>query len=417
MWLGWVDPPSPYWVLFIYIDPKLITMSTLHIPELSENVYYVGIRDRDRRMFDALVPLPQGTTYNSYLITDTKTALIDTANPGFEHELEQRITQITPLDKIDYIVMNHAEPDHAAAIPYLLERNNKAKLVVSKRGADAAKTYFNVPPERIQVVSDGDSIYLGTKTLRFIEAPMLHWPETMFTYLEEDKILFPCDFFGLHTAYGLYDDEVPEAIEYAKRYFGEIMMPYRGMGKRAMEKITDLEIKLIAPSHGPIQRNPDRILQANRKCTNGETRSKVILVYVSMWRSTEMMILQLAETLEEAGIEAPVYNLAAADVGDIAKDLVDSGGIVLGTPTVLGRMHPLAVYAAHLVKVLKPPAKYGVVLTSYGWSKGALTHASEVLGPTGIEVVGAMEINGPPTNEDYQTVREIGKALAAKVLG
>jgi flavorubredoxin len=391
-------------------------MSSLHIPELAENVYYVGVKDRDRRLFDALIPLPQGTTYNSYLIADTKKALIDTVNPGFENELEQRISQITPLDQLDYIIMNHAEPDHAAAIPYLLERNQKAKLVASKRGAEAAKVYFSVPSDRIQVVSDGDTINLGSKTIRFIEAPMLHWPETMFTYLEEDKILFPCDFFGLHTAYGFYDDQVPELIEYAQRYFGEIMMPYRSMGKRGIEKIKDLDIAMIAPSHGPMHRNPSRILEAYKKWTEGETRNKVIVVYATMWKSTEKMILQLVETLEEAGIEAPVYNLASADIGDIAKDMVDSRGIVLGTPTVLGRMHPLAVYAAHLVRVLKPPVKYGVVLTSYGWGKGALSHASEVLGPTGLEVVGALEVNGPPSPEDYESIREIGKALAEKVL-
>lgn len=390
-------------------------MSKLHAPSLVENVYYVGVKDRDRRLFDSLIPLPQGTTYNAFLIKDKKTALIDTVNPGFEQELEQRINQIQPIDTIDYIIMNHAEPDHAGAIPYILTKNMKAKLVATKRGAEAAKVYFKVPEERIHVVSDGDTISLGAKTLRFIEAPMLHWPETMFTYLEEDKILFPCDFLGLHTAYGFYDDEVPELLQYAQRYFGEIMMPYRAMGKRGMDKIRDLEIAMIAPSHGPVHRNPEPILKAYEKWTKGETLEKVIIVYVTMWRSTEKMVQQLVETLEEEGIEAPVYNLTTADIGDIAKDLVDSRGIVLGTPTVLNRMHPLAVYAAHLVKVLNPPAKYGVVLTSYGWGKGALTHASEVLGPTGLEVVGALEINGPPSNEDYNSIREIGRTLAKKI--
>jgi flavorubredoxin len=238
----------------------------------------------------------------------------------------------------------------------------------------------------------------------------------MFTYLEEDKILFPCDFLGLHTAYGFYDDQVPEMIQYAQRYFGEIMMPYKAMGKRALEKIRGIDIEMIAPSHGPIHRNPMRILEAYEKWTNGETLNKVIVAYATMWKSTEKMIQQLVESLEEEGVLTTVYNLVTADIGDIAKDLVDSKGIVLGTPTVLGSMHPLAVYAAHLVKVLKPPAKYGVVLTSYGWGKGALSHASEVLGPTGIEVVGALEVNGPPNKDDYAEIRKIGKNLAQKIL-
>ena len=390
-------------------------MSKLHIPSLAENVYYMGVKDRDRRLFDSLIPLPQGTTYNSYLIKDEKTALIDTVNPGFEQELEQRINQIHPVDKLDYIVMNHAEPDHAGAIPYLIAKNKNAKLVATKRGAEAAKVYFKVPEERIQIVSDGDTVTLGVKTLRFIEAPMLHWPETMFTYLVEDKILFPCDFLGLHTAYGFFEDEVPEMIQYAQRYFGEIMMPYRSMGKRGMDKIKDLEIDVIAPSHGPIHRNPEPILEAYNKWTNGETLEKVLVAYVTMWKSTEKMVQQLVETLENEGIETPVYNLVTADVGDIAKDLVDSRGIVLGTPTVLNKMHPLAVYATHLVKVLNPPAKYAVALTSYGWGRGALNHASELLGPTGLEIVGALEINGPPTSDDLETIQNIGKTLAEKI--
>ncbi len=391
-------------------------MSQHYLPRLAENVYYVGVRDPDRRLFDSLIPLPQGTTYNAYLIKGKdKTALIDTVNPGFETELEKRINRKHSLEDIDYVVMNHAEPDHAGAIPFIMKKNNKAKLVTTKQGAKAAKTYFNVQDERINVVSDGDEINLGDKTLRFIQAPMLHWPETMFTYLKEDRILFPCDFLGLHTAYGFYDDQVPELIPYAQRYFGEIMMPYKSMGKQGLDKIKKLDINLIAPSHGPIHRNPTNIIEAYDKWTKGETRNKVIVVYVTMWKSTEKMVKMIAEILEENNIEAPLYNLVTADVGDIAKDLVDSRGIVLGTPTVLGRMHPLAVFASHLVKVLKPPLKYGVVLTSYGWGKGALSHASEVLGPTGLEIVGALEVNGAPSDESYKEIRKIGIELASKI--
>lgn len=395
----------------------MCSMSIHHIPILAENIYYVGARDPDRRLFDALIPLPQGTTYNSYLVKGSeKTALIDTVRPGFEGELESRINKIHAIGDLDYVVMNHAEPDHAGSIPYVLERCPRARLVVSRMGAKAAKTYFDVPDERLHVVSDGGEISLGDKTLRFIEAPMLHWPETMFTYVPETRTLFPCDFLALHTAYGLYDDQVPEMIPYAKRYFGEILMPMRVMGKRALAKIIDLDIELIAPSHGPIHRNPERILEAYKSWTNGDTKAKALVVYVSMWGSTEKMAKHIAETLEEKGVEAPLYNLTHADIGDIARDLVDARGIVFGTPTLLGKMHPLAVYAAHLVKILKPPLKYGAVVSSYGWSKGALTHASEVLGPTGLEVVGALEINGPPGAEDYLELTKIGEALAKKIL-
>jgi flavorubredoxin len=383
---------------------------------IGDGVFYVGVRDWNRRLFDALIPLPQGTTYNSYLIKgNEKIALIDTVNPGFEAELENKINNVSATNQIDFIIMNHAEPDHAGAITYILHANNKAKLVTTRLGAQAAKTYFQVPEERIIVIKDNDILELGGKTLKFIEAPMLHWPETMFTYLVQDKILFTCDFFGMHTAYGFYDEDIDELKSFAQRYFGEIMMPFRSLGLRAMQKIKDLDIKMIAPSHGPIHKNPQRILEHYSKWVNGETQEKVIVVYVTMWKSTEKMVNQLVDGLLQNGIHVSVHNLSNADLGEVAKDLVDARAIVFGTPTVLGKMHPLAVYAAHLVKVLKPPLRLGVVLTSYGWGKGALAHAVEVLGPTGLEVVGSMEVNGPPTEKDFDKVKLICEELTKRI--
>lgn len=391
-------------------------MEQKELIELSENVYWVGVKDWNRRMFDALIPLPQGTSYNAYLIKGKeKIALIDTVNPGFEQTLEEKVSKISSLKELDYIIMNHAEPDHAGAIPYIMQRNDKAKLVTTAKGAEMAKIQYNVPEDRIITVEEGTTIDLGGKTLQFIIAPWLHWPETMFTYLQEDRILFPCDFLGQHTAFGFWDDEVPELIPFAQRYFGEIMMPFKKMGQKALQKIENLEIKLIAPSHGPIHRNPNRILEAYKKWTMGETKEKVIIVYVTMWKSTEEMIMKMAETLQLEGIEIALYNLSNADIGDVAKDLVDSKGIVLGTPTVLGGMHPVALYGTVLVKALQPPLKYGVVLSSYGWAGRAVKQAAELLEPTKIEVLGAVEIRGPPTEEDINKVIELGRELARKI--
>jgi len=393
-------------------------MSWRNITKISEGVYWVGVRDWNRRLFDALIPLPRGTTYNSYLVIgESKKALIDTVNPGFEKELEEKIRKVVDPSEIDYVIMNHAEPDHAGAIPYIMSINSKAKLVTSNKGAKMAQQFYKVPEGRIIAVHDGENIDLGGKTLRFIEAPMLHWPETMFTYLQENKTLFPCDFFGSHRADGLYDDEVEDLIVYAQRYFGEIMMPFRFMGQKALEKIKDLEIEIIAPSHGPIHRNPEHILEAYRKWVNGETKQKTIIVYATMWKSTEKMIQTIADTLTSEGVEVVVYNLTLSDIGDVAKDLVDSRAIVLGAPTVLGGIHPLAFYAAYLVKALRPPLKYGVVLSSYGWGGGAVKHAQEVLEPLKMELVGAMEINGPPTENDITKIIEVGKTLAKKIKG
>jgi flavorubredoxin len=393
-------------------------MSWRNTVKISEGVYWVGAKDWNRRLFDALIPLPKGTSYNAYLIVSTdKKALIDTVNPGFEKELEGKIHKVVDPSEIDYVIMNHAEPDHAGAIPYIMSINNKAKLVTSGRGAKMAQTFYKVPEDRIIAVHDRETISLGEKTLQFIEAPMLHWPETMFTYLQENKILFPCDFFGSHIAGEMYDDQVEDLTVYAQKYFGEIMMPFRIMGQRAMEKIKDLEINMIAPSHGPIHRKPENILNSYKKWVNGETKQKAIIVYVTMWNSTEKMIQPIAETLASEGIEIAIHNLISADLGEVAKDLVDSRAIVLGAPTALGGMHPLGVYATYLVKVLHPPTKFCVVLSSYGWGGGTVKHAQEILGPSKMEVVGAMEINGPPTENDIKQIIELGKALAEKIKG
>ncbi len=244
---------------------------------------------------------------------------------------------------------------------------------------------------------------------------MLHWPETMFTYLQEDKILFPCDFFGSHLTGGLYDDEVEDLLVHAQRYWGEIMMPFKAMAQKALEKLHGLEIKMIAPSHGPIHRNPERILNAYRRWANGETKQKATIAYVTMWNSTEKMVKQMAETLAAEGIEIAFHNLAITDIGDLAKDLVDSKAIVLGAPTVLGGAHPLAVYAAYLVKALRPPIKFAVFLSSYGWGGGAIKQIQETLGQFKVEVIGSVDINGPPTEENSRQIGEIGRLLAKKI--
>lgn len=384
--------------------------------EISRNVYWVGIEDKDRRLFDSLIPLPEGTTYNAYLVMgEQKRALIDTTNPGFETSFEDRIRQVTNPAELDYVIMNHAEPDHAGGIPYVMALAKNAKLITTKIGARMADRYYKVPADRTRTVADGDTLDLGGKTLRFIEAPMLHWPETMFTYLPEDRILFSCDFFGSHLARGLYDDEVDDLIVHAQKYFGEIVMPFRNMAQKALEKIKALQMDRIAPSHGPIYRNPERILEPYNRWASGETKRKATMVYVSMWNSTERMVHAIAETLASEGIETAQYNMASADIGDVAKDLVDSRAIVLGAPTVLGGAHPLGLQATNLVKVLRPPARFAVILSSYGWGGGAIKHIQETLGPSKIEIVGTIQVNGPPSDNDIAGIMELGKTLAKRI--
>lgn len=390
-------------------------MKEYAVPEISEDVYLVGVRDWNRRIFDALIPLPQGTSYNSYVVRGIdKTALIDTVGPGFESELQDRVAKVADFTRLDYLIMNHAEPDHSAAIPYVMQASSSAVLMATAKGAKVAQDYYKVPESRIRVVKDGEQIELGGKTLRFIEAPLLHWPETMFTYVEESGLLFPCDFLGAHTAFGLFDTDVDEIVSLAKKYFGEIMMPFRNMALRALGKLEGLDIRMIAPSHGPIYKNPQRILGVSRKWAAGETEEKVIALYVTMWKSTEAMIKAVVETLLAEGIEVGLYDLLDSDLGEIAKDLVDSRSLLLGTPAVLGGMHPLAVYATYLTKMLRPPLKYAAVVSSYGWGGGAVREATDLLALTRVEMVGSVELNRPPSGDDFRELAELGKRLAEK---
>jgi flavorubredoxin len=379
--------------------------------EIVKNVFSVGVKDWNRRTFDALIPLPQGTSYNAYLVQGEKTALIDTVNPGFENELIANINKVCPVSQIDYLIMNHAEPDHASAIP-LIMKETQAILVASEKGALVANEYYKVTKERIRVVKEGDTIDLGGKTLKFIDAPWLHWPETMFTYLVEDKILFTCDFFGAHTAYPTYDEESEDLILSAKKYFGEIMMPFRAAGKKALEKLKSYEIKMIAPSHGPIYKNPNKILEQYTKWTSGESSNKAVIAYVSMWGSTEKLVKHMAENLISQGIQVCIYNLVNADVGDIIKDLVDCKTLILGSPSVLGSIHPLALNAITLIKALKPPVQYAAFLTSYGWASSG-KQVSEML--SGMQIVGTVEVKGPPIEDDFQKVLTLSKEIAKRM--
>jgi len=392
-------------------------METQNAPEISPGIFQAGIRDWNRTLFDVLIPLPVGTSYNSYVVKGARTAVIDSCNPGFEAEWAAKVSRVTPISEVDYLVMNHAEPDHAGAIPYFLEHNKKAKLVASEKGAKMAQTYFDAPTERLHVVKEGDSIDLGGKTLRFLDAQWLHWPEVIFTYVPENGFLSSCDFFGAHTAFGLFDDEVDELPYLAKAYFGEIMMPYRSFGKKALEKVLKLDVKMIGPSHGPVYRAPKPILDAYAKWTSGETLPKVVVAYVSMWNHTEAMVKRLEATLADEGVIVSSFNLATADTGKLAAELVDARAVVLGSPAVLGGMHPMALYGLSLVKALKPPVKYAAVLSSYGWAKSVAKPAVEMLSGMPIEIVGAVEANGPATEAVLGEIDALAKLLAVKIKG
>jgi len=386
--------------------------------EIAPNVFWVGAKHHNRRLFDGLIPLPHGTSYNAYLIVGSKkTALIDTVNPGFEKELLAKISERIDPAKVDYVIMNHAEPDHANAARDVLAVAKNAKLVAGVKGKEAAMMYFDIPEERIMVVDESSVIDLGGKTLKFVDAPWLHWPETIFTYLEEDKILFPCDFFGSHLAVGeFYADEYgnENTLDMAKLYFAEIMMPFRKPGQTAIEKVKKLGEKIIAPSHGMIWREPKVILDEYAKWTSEKFQRKVMIVYVSMWGSTEKMVLALRDALVKKDITVQLFDIPNTEIGYIAKELVDTPVVVVGAPTVLGGVHPVAAYATMLLKALRAPTRYAAVLTSYGWSGGAVKALQGILEGTKIEVLGVVEVKGPPKKAEFDKVTELADRIDEK---
>jgi len=386
--------------------------------EIAPGIFWVGVEDWNRRYFDALIPLPQGTSYNAYLIVgEEKVALVDSVHSSFQEEMLQKIGKVVNPEKIDYLVMNHAEPDHAGAIPRVLEIAKNAKLVVTKMGVEMAKIYYEVPAERTIMVKDGDSLNLGGKTLKFIEAPWLHWPETMFTYCVEDGFLFPCDFFGAHAAKSkLFDDEFGEGLLLeAKKYYAEIMMPFPVAIQRALDKIKRLDIKMIGPSHGPIYRNSKRVLDAYERWARGPLQPRAVMVYVTMWGATEALEKEIVEAISGEGVEVVPYNLLVSDVSHIMRDLVDASAIVIGAPTVLNHAHPLATMVTEIIRVLKPRAKLVAVFGSYGWGRASARVIAEVLGQSGFEILGTLEVRGPPRKEDLEKAVNLGKHVAQRI--
>jgi flavorubredoxin len=387
--------------------------------QIAPNVFWVGVKHHNRRLFDGLIPLPHGTSYNAYLIVgEKKIALIDTVNPGFDEELLGKISEHADPAKIDFVIMNHAEPDHAHAIVEVLNVAKSAKLVTGAKGKEAAMMYFGIDPERILVVDETSKVELGGKTLRFVDAPWLHWPETMFTYLEEDRILFPCDFFGSHLAVGeFYADEYGNdlSVDMAKLYFAEIMMPFRKPGLTALEKVKKIGPKMIAPSHGVIWREPKIILEEYTKWDSEKMEKKVMIIYVSMWGSTEKMVLALRDALIAKGIPVQLFDITTTEIGHIAKELVDTPVVVVGAPTVLGGVHPAAAYPTLLLKTLRAPTKYAALLTSHGWSGGAVKQVQDLLTGTKIEVLGVVDAKGPPKKEEMDKVLELADNIAQKL--
>jgi len=385
------------------------------VKEIKKDIYWAGAIDWDRRLFDELIPLPEGTSYNSFLIKgQKKTALIDTVDPTKEDDLLDNLDDLE-IENLDYLVVNHAEQDHSGTVPLLLEIYPEAKVVTNEKCKKMLMEHLLIEGDRIITVKDNDTLSLGGKTLRFIFAPWVHWPETMLTYLEEDKILFSCDLFGAHLAdSNLWVDDEPRAYLSAKRYYAEIMMPFRKNIKKHLERLKDLEITTIAPSHGQIYSHPEFILSAYREWISDEVENEVIIPYVSMHGSVEEMVYILSEELMRNGITVKLFNLSKTDIGTLAIALVNAATIVIASPTVLTGAHPLVVSAVYLANALRPKLRYASIIGSYGWGGKMLENISAMIGNLEAEILSSVIIKGYPKEEDYKSLIKLAGEIVEK---
>lgn len=383
------------------------------VREIKPNIYAVGSIDWDRRLFDELIPLPDGTSYNSYVVKDKKTALIDTVDPTKAHELVNHLDELGVT--IDFVISNHAEQDHSGSIPTVLELYPEAKVVTNSKCKGMLKDLLLIPEDRFMIVEDGDTLSLGDKKLEFIKAPWVHWPETMFTYLREDKILFSCDFLGSHlAASSLFVEDEAELYESAKRYYAEIMMPFRTSIKGHLKRLDTMSVDIVAPSHGPIHRNPEFIMDAYRDWVSDMVKNEVVIAYVSMHGSTRAMVDYLTEALIARHITVKPFNLIKTDIGELAMALVDACTLVIASPTVLAGPHPAAVYAAYLTNALRPKLKYVSVIGSYGWGGKMIDVLSSTVSNLHADILDPVMVKGHPTREDFDLLDNLADEILKK---
>ncbi len=387
----------------------------MHIREIKNKIYAVGCNHWDRRLFDELIPLPDGTSYNSYLIIGSeKTALIDAVDPTKESELIENLKKLN-IQKIDYVISHHAEQDHSGGIPMVLKEFPMAKVVTNAKCKGMLMDLLLIPEDKFIEVEDDGTLSLGNRTLQFIFAPWVHWPETMLTYLKEDKILFPCDFFGSHLATSdLYATDEAKVYESAKRYYAEIMMPFRKNIQKHLQRLSSFQIDIIAPSHGPVYNRPEFIINAYKDWTSDNVKNEVVFPYVSMHGSVEKMAEYFIDAIMKRNITIKPFNLSKTDIGELAMALVDTATVVIGTPTVLTGPHPLAVYAAYLCNALRPKTRFASIIGSYSWGGKMPEKIKELIPNLEAELIPPVIAKGYPKREDFQALDTLADNILSK---
>ena len=388
---------------------------------LKPGVNWVGVVDWNLRDFHGYVT-SRGTSYNAYLIRDEKIALVDTVKCNFADELIGNIEALTSFEKIDYIIVNHVEMDHSGSLPIIAKLAKNAKIIASERGKDALIEHFGHDFDRVETVKTGDELKLGKHTLRFIETPMLHWPDSMFSYVVEDKILFSNDAFGEHFASSeRFDDEVDQQRlwEETETYYANILMLFAPLITRKIQEVVQMgiPIEIIAPDHGVIWRkDPMKIVNAYLKWSSGAAEQRAIIVFDTMWGSTDAMARAVEEGIASQGVDVRVFKLRNRENTNIVTEILNAKAVVVGSPTMNNQMFPTLGGFLTYITGLKPKGKLWAFFGSYGWGGGAVKGMAEMAKKAGFEVQEqGVEVKFVPDKDDLKKCFEFGQQIAQKI--
>jgi flavorubredoxin len=390
--------------------------------ELIKDTYWVGAIDYNIREFHGYIT-PHGTTYNSYLILDKKIVLIDTVKAPFKEELFSRISSVVDPADIDYLIVNHVEMDHSGSVTALMESAKDAEILCTPRGKEFLQGHYPASDLwKIRTVDSGAPLKLGKRNLRFVPAPMLHWPDTMFTYSVEDRVLFSNDGFGQHIATPQrFSDEVRDRdiLGEAKKYYANILMPYSNVAKKKLEELKDLEIQLICPSHGVIFRGKGdikKIISSYKKWTSDKVKGKAVIVYDTMYNSTERIARSIEEGLNSSGVETRIFCLRNSDWSEIMSEVLDAKAVVVGSSTLNNLPLPSVGGFLTYLRGLRPRGRTGFAFGSFGWGGGAVKYISEQLKDSGLELpLDGFQIKFVPDSKVLEESRELGRSLARHI--
>ena len=389
--------------------------------EVKPDIYWVGAIDWSVRDFHGYVT-PSGTTYNNYLILDQKVTLIDTVKHDFSDAMLKSIRSLVSPEKIGVVVINHIEIDHVSSLDRIMEVAPAAEIYTTAKGKEGLARHFDISGWKIHVVKTGDALSIGKRTLLFVETPMLHWPDSMVTYVKEDKLLISQDAFGQHFASSArFDDEINESVleDAVVDYYANILMPFGALVKKKIGEIMNLhlDIDMIAPDHGVIWRkNPGKVLEWYLRMAESKADSGVVIIYDTMWKSTEQLTIPIFEGVRSTGVDAKIIKLRATPMSVAIKEFWKARGMLVGTPTLNNIMYPsVAEFLTHL-RGLRPTNRIAGAFGSYGWGGGAVKEAYAELKRMGLEIFEpGLEIQYRPNAEDLGKAFQFGKAFAERM--